>query len=154
MRDVDDEVTYTLLRAAGYIKDNRIPPQGFVKSHASYDTVSIVGLADMDDNFNFENAVEGNDTDLTSYSVDIEPNDTYFVSIKLCYQTVTPRFVDHMFAMSTPEITLFQSMYATEDKSPSILDSLSYVIIPPNSIHGNDNSLFLAKDNFISNYQI
>ena len=42
MKDVDESVTYTLLRAAGYIKDNRIPPQGFVKSHASYDTVIIV----------------------------------------------------------------------------------------------------------------
>lgn len=152
MKDVDESVTYTLLRAAGYIKDNRIPPQGFVKSHASYDTVIIVWLADTDDNFNFEDAVEGSGTDLTSYTADIEPNDTYYVSVKLCYQTVTPRFVDHMFAMSTPEITLFQSMYDAEDKSPSILDSLSYVINPPNSIHGNDNSLFLADDNFISNY--
>jgi len=151
MKDVNDSVTYTLLRASSYIKDNRLPPQGFVKSHSSYDTVSIVGLADIDPNFNFDSA-EGSGTDLTTYHVNINPEDTYYVDVKLCYQTTTPRFINHLFSMTTPEITLFQSLYNAESKAPTILDSLSYVINPPGSSINNSNTVFNKNHNFVSNY--
>ncbi len=59
MVDVDNAVTYTLLRASSYIKDNRIPPKGFTTTHPSYDTTAIFGSAVFDPNFNKENSTEG-----------------------------------------------------------------------------------------------
>ncbi len=52
MKDYKDDVTYSLLRAAGYLKDNRIPPKGFVSSHTRYEDMKVTGGAELDEDFN------------------------------------------------------------------------------------------------------
>ena len=47
MADVNDDVTTVLERAKYLLKDNRIPPKGFTSEHSTYDTVKIVGLAEI-----------------------------------------------------------------------------------------------------------
>ena len=51
MGNSDGDVTYTLLRAARYLKDNRLTPQGFEKATAPND-VAVLGAAVDDANFN------------------------------------------------------------------------------------------------------
>jgi hypothetical protein len=50
MQNFEKEVTYTLLRASGFAKDNRILPAGFDKDKAP-DAIKPVGDAFTDDNF-------------------------------------------------------------------------------------------------------
>lgn len=50
MRNTDGEVTYTLMRAAAYLKDNRLLPYGFNKQAASPD-IRVAGQAERDENF-------------------------------------------------------------------------------------------------------
>lgn len=50
MEDVRGEVTRTLLRGAGYAKDNRIPPLGFDKEAVPED-VAVEGTAFSDGSF-------------------------------------------------------------------------------------------------------
>ncbi|MCK5191078.1 MAG: hypothetical protein KAR12_13590, partial [Methylococcales bacterium] len=50
MGNSNDEVTYTLLRGATYLKDNRLLPNGFNKTTAPED-VAVVGAASNDNNF-------------------------------------------------------------------------------------------------------
>ena len=51
MGDSDSNVTYTLLRGAQYLKDNRLTPKGFNKFTVPSD-VAVRGLAMDDDDFN------------------------------------------------------------------------------------------------------
>jgi len=50
LADTAGRVTYTLLRAAGYEKDNRLLPRGFDKETASRD-IAVYGAADRDHDF-------------------------------------------------------------------------------------------------------
>src|SRR5207249_9275614 len=52
MGDVNGNFTSLLERADTFLKDNRIPPQGFVSTFPSYDTTKIVGDALNDPDFN------------------------------------------------------------------------------------------------------
>jgi len=124
MKDVDGAVNYTLLRAAGYIKDNRIPPEGFTTTHPSYDSTAIEGLAASDPNFNISNGVQGSGVDTVTYRIGgLDPANAYNVSVKLLYQTHAPRFVDDLFQYSTPEVEQFKSYYQQADKSPITINS-------------------------------
>jgi len=51
MGDTDGNVTYTLLRAATYLKGNRIPPAGFDKNTVP-DYIQVAGATLSDANFN------------------------------------------------------------------------------------------------------
>ena len=125
MQDVDDSVTYRLLRAAAFAKDNRIPPKGFMTSHSSYDSVRIVGAAEADDNFNRLNGAEGSGKDYVTYKIPSIQQTELTVQAELCFQTISPHFLIHLFELSSPEIDLFENLYNQQDNSPIILRSIS-----------------------------
>lgn len=139
MKDVNDDVTFTLLRASDFAKDNRIPPKGFTSNFASYDTVKIVGNAENDSNFNVVNGIEGSGKDLISYKIPILQNETYEIVVEICFQTVMPRFVEHLFSISTNEISTFQSMYANENNEPIILKTLNLTVNSPTNLYEDKN---------------
>ena len=129
MTDVDGEVNYTLLRAAGFLKDNRIPPEGFHSGGPAYDSTRVEGLAAQDPNFNRRGGVEGTGADEVEYRVGgLDPGASYTVTVKLNYQTFKPRFVADLFRYNTPEVTLFKGYYSAADKSPVVVDSLSFAV--------------------------
>jgi len=91
MGDVADNVTYTLLEAGQYLKDNRILPKGFNKEKAPED-IAVYGLANTDDTF-----IQGKD--LLRYQVDVSQfsGNYFWVEIALNYQPVAYSFLQDLF---------------------------------------------------------
>ncbi|MDX2367532.1 MAG: multiheme c-type cytochrome [Colwellia sp.] len=91
MGNVLDKVTYTLLEAGQYLKDNRILPHGFNKETVPED-IAVYGLANTDDNF-----IQGKDS--LRYQVDVSQfSSNYFsVDITLNYQPVAYSFLQDLF---------------------------------------------------------
>ncbi|KAA3598111.1 MAG: T9SS C-terminal target domain-containing protein [Calditrichaeota bacterium] len=151
MKDVDNNQTFTFLRAAEFLKDNRIPPKGFTTNYAFYDTVKIVGNAENDANFNIENGNEGSGKDLVTYKIPVLQNEVYSVEIEACYQSVMPRFVNHLFTLSTNEIATFQGMYNNEINEPEIMSSVNFNVGTATDLIENENSIleqFALSQNF------
>lgn len=117
MADVEGNVTTILERAQTQAKDNRIPPIGFTTSHITYDTAQIVGAAFNDPNFNRNPKAEGTGRDELRYHVPLYGyGGAFTVTAKVYYQSLPPRWMDEMFAESSPEIDYFRDLY--EGKSP------------------------------------
>lgn len=119
--DINGNVTYTLLRAAVFIKDNRIPPIGFTTSNNSYDTTAIYGEALNDPNFNRNGSYEGTGTDITTYRIPIENINSFHITAEVCYQTLKPEIAEFLSGMNSLDITRFNNMYAAADKTPVIM---------------------------------
>jgi hypothetical protein len=123
MVDVDQAVTYTLLRASSYIKDNRIPPKGFLTTHPSYDTTAIYGSAVSDTDFNKENLTEGTGSDIINYRIPATNETTYKVFAEVCFQAIKPRVVEQSASLNEPDITRFVGMYNALPNVPFIMKS-------------------------------
>ena len=117
--DTDDNVAFAIDRMYRPLKDNRLVPVGFQKSHYSYDSTEIVGLALEDEDFNLTEGVEGSGGDIVWYRFPIPSlSDTLKATATLRYQSVPPRWVAEMFESETPEINAFKRMYQEADGKP------------------------------------
>ena len=104
MRDTDGNVTYTLLRAASYVKDNRIPPTGFDKN-AVADDIRIAGAAMNDVNFN-------SGSDVITYKINVDSTTAINFTAALKYQSLAYGFVSDLFQDNdNPEVAKFEAMY-------------------------------------------
>jgi hypothetical protein len=114
MQNTDGQVTYTLLRAARYAKDNRLLPLGFDKGTAGAD-VAVVGGAATDDNFT-------GGTDRISYQVDLgDAQGPFTVSAELLYQTIGHRFAESLRHHGNEETKRFGYLYDAADKTPVVI---------------------------------
>jgi len=103
MKDVNGGVTYTLLRAQDYIKDNRIPPAGFDKNGVG-DDIRVAGAAVNDPDFNL-----GSDT--ITYRVSVDPG-SLTVTAELRFQTLAYGYVKDLFHdQDQPEVARFKRLY-------------------------------------------
>jgi hypothetical protein len=127
MQDINGDVTYTLLRGADFIKDNRLPPEGYADNHSLYDAVKIVGRAAADADFNRAGSIQGSGEDAVVYRHPGALASRYQVIVRLCYQSVNPGFYDHLCTLDTPEIRRYKAIYESGDKTPFIMDSLSFI---------------------------
>jgi len=117
MEDNLGDVTYTLLRAMEYKKDNRILPTGFDKTTAPSD-IKVAGLAYDDTNF-----VGGSDT--VTYRIGGLDTGTYTIEAELLYQTLAYPFAQDLFTDTSAEASSFKSMYdASSMKTSQIAISL------------------------------
>ena len=117
MGDTDGNVTYTLLRAAAYLKDNRIPPAGFDKATVGND-IRVAGAAQGDANFN-------SGSDIITYRVNIGSVSSVSYNAELNYQTLAYGFVSDLFQDSNdPEVAKFQRLY---DNATIRLETISTV---------------------------
>jgi len=91
MGNTENEVTYTLLESAQYLKDNRVLPQGFDKNTVP-DDVGVYGKAKTDDNF-----TQGQDS--LRYQIDVSQfTSNYFtIELSLDYQPVAYSFLQDLF---------------------------------------------------------
>ena len=116
MKDVHDQLTYRLMHAAGYLKDNRLLPAG-MSPGVTDPEIRVVGIG-TDANF-----IGGSDK--VTYSVNTTGHTgPYAVSVELLYQSVPPRHVAALDPYSTSQTTSFKSMYAAADKTPERVASL------------------------------
>ncbi|MDA0302849.1 MAG: hypothetical protein O3B45_00695 [Bacteroidetes bacterium] len=128
--DVTGAPTQVLERASVLLKDNRLPPRGFFTNHAAYDTVQFGPMAALDANFNRAESSndEGSGSDRLTYRI---PNDlnsaTVQAHVTLHYLSVPARWVQDMFewAEDSEEITAFQSMFESADRTPVVVASSS-----------------------------
>jgi hypothetical protein len=105
MIDTDNNVTYTLLRAASYIKDNRILPDGFDKNTTITD-IRVAGAALTDTSF-----IAGND--VITYRVDVGVTRPIHFSAELQYQSLAFGFLNDLFRDNNdPEVAKFETLYS------------------------------------------
>ncbi len=126
LQDVNNNVTYDLLRSASYKKDNRIPPKGFTNTHPSYDTTAIIGSASTDTNFNRQGSTQGTGKDIITYKIPANANTNYSISFEVCYQSASPRLMLRLASSQTPDVQKFLSMYGTATKTPTVMKTLTY----------------------------
>jgi hypothetical protein len=115
-------VTYTMLRASQYLKDNRLTPAGFDKAVVP-DDVKVVGNAAQDPNFNL-----GEDS--ITYLVPVIPG-SYEISAELIYQPVQYAFMQDLLQdIALPEVADFNLMYsATASLTDVIVGVVTNVVV-------------------------
>jgi hypothetical protein len=111
MGDNEGQVTYTLLRGAKYLKDNRLLPAGADKARLPVD-IAIYGEAAGDASF-----VGGGD--LITYRVDVKnATGPFTISAELLYEPLSYRFVQDLLRDKTPLTERFGGYYGETDKTP------------------------------------
>jgi hypothetical protein len=112
--DVDDGVTTTLLRGAGYLKDNRLLPTGFDKS-AVEDDVAVYGNAGEDASF-----ADGGDQ--ITYQIDVNGvSGPFTVSVELLYQSIGFRWAQNLAQYQAPEPERFLDFYGALPNVPVVV---------------------------------
>ncbi len=121
MEDSAAEVTYTLLRAAAYAKDNRLLPGGFDKATAPAD-IAVYGEAANDVNFTAG-------SDQITYQIDIAGhNGPFTITAELLYQSVSYRFAAEAREIDAPLTDQFGSLYDAADKTPTVIATAQGIV--------------------------
>lgn len=118
MENTDGELTYTLLRGAGYIKDNRLLPAGFDKTTAPID-ITVYGQAADDENFIGA-------ADQITYQIDTTGfSGPFTLSVEMLYQTAAYPFLQDLQQDSTDQINRFTKLYNATDKTPVLITAVT-----------------------------
>jgi len=122
MLNTDNEVTYTLLRAAKFAKDNRLLPKGFNKSAAPPE-IGVFGRAVSDENF-------AGGSDQISYSIDTSGHKGPFtVTARLLFTAVSYPFVKDLEKdQELPEVSRFMQFYRYADKMPQEITAIKTTV--------------------------
>jgi hypothetical protein len=111
MLTYEGDVTYTLLRAHSYAKDNRLLPAGFDKTTAGPD-IAVHGVPADEENF------QGG-SDRVVYEIGIGAvSGTLQVTVKLLFQSLSIPFVDDLAQTDTELVTRFMGMYKRGANTP------------------------------------
>jgi hypothetical protein len=114
MGDSEGAVTTTLLKGAGYLKDNRLPPQGFDKNAVEAD-IAVLGAALEDPDF-------GSGSDRIQYVVALGDGEGPFtVTAELLYQSIGYRWADNMRQYDAPEPARFLHYYEQVPNQPVVI---------------------------------
>ncbi|NIA05022.1 MAG: hypothetical protein GWP11_03520 [Proteobacteria bacterium] len=122
MADTDGRVTYTLLRAAGFVKDNRLLPAGFDKTTAPED-IAVQGRARQDDNFR-------GGSDQVTYEVDLGHRPGPFtVTAELLYDSISPAFAaDLNRDAGLPPVRRFSKMLNLANRLPVAVAAIRWTV--------------------------
>lgn len=116
MGNTEGEVTTTLLRGAGYLKDNRLLPVGFDKGTAAAD-ISVYGHAAGDADF------QGTG-DRVRYVVDVgEAPGPFVVTAELLYQSIGYRWVENLRRYDAAEPAAFLDYYEQVPNEPLVVST-------------------------------
>ena len=122
MGDVNGRPTFTLLRAAEHMKDNRLLPKGWNPNHPDAEHTGVYGAASRDESF-----VDG--ADVVTYELHVPPADgPYRIQASFLYQTLSPRFAAELFTHSTSEIVAFKRYYAPNGSPPETMAALEVLV--------------------------
>lgn len=105
MKGLDGTVTHTLLRATGYLKDNRLPPSGFDKDLLVSSDVQVMGAALTDPDF-----IGGSDT--VTYRLAVGGSTNLQITAELKYQALSYGHLQNLFEDSDlQQVGRFRSMF-------------------------------------------
>jgi hypothetical protein len=123
MGDTDGNITHSLLRAADYLKDNRIPPFGFDKAAVPRD-IRVAGRAESDRNFR-------GGSDIVRYRVPVPPGEALSVQVALNYQAIGfDSFRDLMASAEHPAIARFGEYFEGARNKTELVAKAEAVIQP------------------------
>lgn len=126
MGDTDGLITYTLLRAAQYLKDNRLTPQGFDKFDVPTD-VAVSGDAFEDENFNLG-------SDEVTYRIPVSVGGELTVEVSLNYQPLAHGFVQDLYAENQlPEVQTFRALYEPRYLKHEVVSSVQTTVVSAGS---------------------
>ncbi len=117
MADPEGAPTYRLLRASGYVKDDRLLPLGWDPAFSTPDIAPHGVEGDAD----YESAGD-TVTYLVAAPMDAGP---YTIEARAYYQPLSPRFLAELFAMDGPKIRAFEAMIEVASLAPELLGSAS-----------------------------
>jgi hypothetical protein len=122
MVNTDNQVTYTLLRAGSYAKDNRLLPDGFDKATAHAD-IAVYGKAAADADFT-------GGGDQVFYSINTIGHDGPFtITARLLYTSLTYAFVKDLEKdQDLSLVNRFMNMYRKADKMPQEVNAIQTVL--------------------------
>ena len=118
MLNTDGAVTYTLLRANEYVKDNRLLPTGFIIDNASFPDIGVYGEAEFDDNF-----TGGSDQILYDVNVSSAKGQDLTVTVELLFQSLSFPFVEDLNVTTTPLplVQKFMGIYDPAENKPVVV---------------------------------
>ena len=101
LRDSEGAVTTGLLRAAGYLKDNRLLADGFQKS-APYEDIAVRGSARDDPDF-----IGGTDRLLLDVPLSGTLRTPYTLEVQLFFQPISYRWIENLRSFQGAEVERF-----------------------------------------------
>lgn len=122
MRNFEKEVTYTLLRAHEYIKDNRLLPNGFHKINADPD-IAVYGAAAGDTNFTGGSDQIHYDVDVTTATGDLT------VTVELLFQALSFTFVNDLADVQTDLVANFMNLYRQAQNVPVVVGTPTQITV-------------------------
>lgn len=121
--NTDGEVTTTLLRGNGYVKDNRLLPAGFDVQAAGVH-IAVQGAAASDPDF-----AGGGDT--VTYQIPLgEAPGPYTVTVELVYQSIAYRWAQNLAGYDAPEPQQFLNYYTQVPNLPVLIATITQEITP------------------------
>lgn len=127
MGDSAGNITYTLLRGAQYLKDNRLTPQGFDKYAVPFD-VAVQGQAANDSNFNLG-------VDELIYRIPVSVAGEFDISVSLNYQTIAHGFVQDLYKEGHLEqVQTFKAMYDAQSLKHEPVASATTTVVNDESV--------------------
>jgi hypothetical protein len=98
MGNANQQPTWSLLRAASYLKDNRLPPKGFKPTGQDADHIAVRGV-EKDLNFH----ARGGGRDEVTYRIPLgAAKGRLTVEVELLYQSVPPETVARLLKSDKP----------------------------------------------------
>jgi hypothetical protein len=120
MRDASGHATWSLLRGAAYLKDNRIPPRGFTATGPDAEAIAVRGGAETDANFN---AGSGGGDEVTYRITLASPPGRITAEVELLYQSISPESVARLLKARTPSAVTFAKLYRSAGRKPELVAS-------------------------------
>lgn len=121
MGNTEGEVTTTLLRAASYLKDNRLLPAGFVRGNHVVD-VAVHGAAAYDADF-----VGGGDQ--VQYRIDLSgAQGPFVIHAELLYQAISYRWAQNLAEHPSEAVEFFLDAYAAVPNTPLLVAGDSHQV--------------------------
>lgn len=138
--NTQNEETTILLEASQYLKDNRIPPIGFVNGQPYDSLIAITGKAREDGDFNINSiGVEGSGSDRITYKFPYTGN-TLKYGYEICYQSIKPSYTNHISESSTNESKQFMQMFNSESLPKTEVILIQEHIYSSSNINGTKTS--------------
>lgn len=120
MADRTGAATWSLLRGASYLKDNRIPPKGLKAPGPDARQIAVIGGAETDANFH----AEAGGRDEVTYRIELSETGPLTIQVELLYQSVPPEAVERLLNASDSAGKAFAKAYQRQPNRPEVVQQV------------------------------